>query len=144
MWSKWEIDRINVDRQYIKILSSIKLSIDIQFLILILSMGHLMCRAQCYHRLQMMGLRPVRPNNQWVWSLRQEGIKGLGLCLLDLSHPFEKNRTSLSRSHCLREYSEKGGALHCSQKIHIVFIKRTMDSGQFGFYMVAFRKTFKA
>ena len=37
-----------------------------------------------------MGLRPVRPNNQWVWSLRQEGIKGLGLCLLDLSHPFER------------------------------------------------------
>ena len=39
-----------------------------------------------------MGLRPVRPNNQWVWSLRQEGIKGLGLCLLNLSHPFWKEQ----------------------------------------------------
>ena len=43
-----------------------------------------------------MGLRPVRPNNQWVWSLRQEGIKGLRLMSFEIITFFEKNLTALS------------------------------------------------
>nr|CAN82600.1 hypothetical protein VITISV_032034 [Vitis vinifera] len=37
-----------------------------------------------------MGLRPVRPNNQWVWSLRQEGIKGLRLVSFGIITSFER------------------------------------------------------
>ena len=36
------------------------------------------------------------PNNQWVWSLRQEGIKGLWLVSFVIITSFEKNLTALS------------------------------------------------
>ena len=70
----------------------------------------------------MIGLRLVRPNSQWVWFLRQEGIKiGWSFCLFHyVIIPFEIKRNLFFPAPIVRENSERGGALHnLRRSIHL-------------------------